>query len=183
MFIVIPGWFITFCTFPGIVSHEIGHRLFCDLAGVPVYKIRYFIFFSKTAGCVIHRRTSRLKHVFFITMGPFILNSVLSFLFFLPFAGFMHTQIYYGFRFSLIAYLVLGWIASTMAFNAFPSNQDLKNLKEVLPEYANRRKHFYTIWICYLIFRLCSALEPLTGFLYALFMLLISSGFMWLVLF
>src|ERR1700681_3896241 len=73
---LIPGFLIALVTFPGIIIHEVGHRLFCDLAGVPVYEVCYFRT-GNPSGYVIHAPATSLRASFLITIGPLILNTVI----------------------------------------------------------------------------------------------------------
>jgi hypothetical protein len=72
----IPGFLIAIVTFPGIVAHEVGHRFFCDLAGVPVYEVCYFRA-GNPSGYVVHAPAASLGASFLITIGPLIVNTVL----------------------------------------------------------------------------------------------------------
>src|SRR3989338_6882775 len=72
----IPGFVISLLTFPGVIAHEFSHRLFADLAKVPVYKVCY-IRLGNPAGYVIHGSVKGLKNAFLISVGPLIINTVL----------------------------------------------------------------------------------------------------------
>lgn len=73
---LIPGWLISILTFPGVIAHEIGHRLFADWAKVPVYKVCYFRV-GNPAGYVIHGPVNSLRASFLISVGPLIVNTLL----------------------------------------------------------------------------------------------------------
>lgn len=111
----IPGILISFLTFPGVIVHELAHQLACRFVKVPVFKVCYFQ--SKNPnGYVIHERTKNFFQTVVISMGPFILNSILGLFIFLP-----------G-RFSveegLIEYFLM-WLGISILMHAFPSQQDL----------------------------------------------------------
>src|SRR5579872_135010 len=125
MIFFIPGELIALITFPGVIIHEIAHRFFCDFNKVPVYGIQYFIPLSENAGCVIHERTSKLSHAFFIASGPLIVNSIVCMLLTFPYM----TPYYLGTDFLVntsfrasIGYSLLVWIGMSAGFNAIPSN-------------------------------------------------------------
>ena len=46
---MIPGFLVALVTFPGIICHEIAHKFFCDIAGVPVYAAAVIPIFILTA--------------------------------------------------------------------------------------------------------------------------------------
>jgi hypothetical protein len=75
MFFVL-GFLIAILTFPGVFVHETAHRFFCDLAGVPVYKVCYFRA-GNPSGYVIHGQTDRLAANLLISIGPLIINTIL----------------------------------------------------------------------------------------------------------
>src|SRR5438132_94908 len=74
---LIAGWMISILTFPGVIVHEMAHRIFCDLCGVPVYKACYFRV-GNPAGYVLHAPVSDLRSSFFISVGPIMVNTLLS---------------------------------------------------------------------------------------------------------
>lgn len=137
MIYYIPGELIALVTFPGVIIHEIAHRLFCDLTNVGVYKIYYFIPFSQTAGCVIHEPTKSLWRALLISTGPLIINSLVCMLLTIPFG----ITLYLGTTFAIInpkidffkfiALMSLTWIGYLAGFNAIPSNQDMSGLSEL----------------------------------------------------
>src|SRR5580658_7073055 len=73
---LIPGWLIALLTFPGVICHEIAHRFFCDICGVPVYAACY-IRVGNPAGYVVHGPVRSLKSAFLISIGPLIVNTLL----------------------------------------------------------------------------------------------------------
>lgn len=109
---------ISILTFPGVITHEIGHKLFCDLTGVAVFKVRYFRF-GNPAGYVIHAEPYNFKKSFFITAGPFIVNTILAILLFAV-ANIFLAQPFYQVLFI--------WLGGSAAINAFPSTGDAKTL-------------------------------------------------------
>ena len=45
---IIPGFLISFVTFPGVIMHELGHQVACWLSKVAVFNVKYFQFNAKT---------------------------------------------------------------------------------------------------------------------------------------
>ncbi|MCA9804483.1 MAG: DUF3267 domain-containing protein [Cyanobacteria bacterium HKST-UBA02] len=125
----IPGILISIFTFPGVIVHEIAHRIFCDLADVPVYEVAYFRF-GNPAGYVVHGPVKGVRAAFLIAMGPFIVNSLLCVILTLP------ACIPCFFLSSDITNVqgILLWMGISIGMHAFPSNEDMKNLKDSLRE-------------------------------------------------
>ncbi|MCL5265230.1 MAG: metalloprotease family protein [Chloroflexi bacterium] len=125
---------------PGVVFHELGHHLFCLLTGVRVYHVVYFRF-GNPAGFVVHATPRRFRDHFAIVVGPFILNSIVSFLLFLSVDGkwtrstltatAMPTQI-------LILTAVATWLGLSVALQAFPSTGDARGLWHVTNQHVRR---------------------------------------------
>ena len=74
--ILVPGFLIAVLTFPGVIVHEIGHRLSADLLQVPVYQVCYFRF-GNPAGYVIHGPVKGIKDSLLISIMPMITNTLL----------------------------------------------------------------------------------------------------------
>jgi len=126
----IPGWLIALITFPGVVTHEIAHRFFCDLAKVPVYEVRYFGFGDPPA-YVIHGPVKELKKAFLISIGPLIINTILCMLltFTAALSIFVLKETNYGFAFALLI-----WIGISIGMHAFPSNADAESFVQQVKE-------------------------------------------------
>jgi len=76
----IPGPVIALLTFPGVIVHETGHFFFCRLFRLAVFDVCFFRF-GNPAGYVIHERTDNFKALFFVSMGPFFVNTLLCMVF------------------------------------------------------------------------------------------------------
>lgn len=117
----IPGILISILTFPGIIVHEWAHKKFCDWLGVPISKIVYFQF-GNPAGYVMHEEPKNYAQSFWISIGPFIINSLITII-----LAFVATL--FGFLDSNVG-LVLLWVAGSVGMHSFPSNHDMKNVWE-----------------------------------------------------
>ncbi|KKQ41345.1 MAG: AN1-type Zinc finger protein [Candidatus Magasanikbacteria bacterium GW2011_GWA2_37_8] len=115
---MIPGWFISIATFPGVIIHEWAHKKFCDWTGVAVHKVIYFRF-GNPAGYVMHDKPEKYKQIFWISTGPLIINSVLAI-----FLGYFTTLTQPE---SPLYYLIF-WVAISLGMHAFPSDHDAKNI-------------------------------------------------------
>jgi len=104
-------------TIPGVVIHEYGHKLFCDLLNVKVKKVCYFRF-GNPAGYVIHEEPRTFLHSLLIVLGPFILGSVLAII------CYFYSFLYKG---EIVEYIFI-WLGFSSAYNCFPSDQDAKVL-------------------------------------------------------
>jgi hypothetical protein len=118
----IPGWLIALITFPGVIVHEAAHRFFCDVAGVPVYRVCYFRV-GNPAGYVIHGKTERLWVNFVISVGPLIVNTALC-----AFIGFSPVIVQdLSLSDEPFIFGVLFWLAMSIGMHSFPSGQDMEN--------------------------------------------------------
>lgn len=146
----IPGPVIAALTFPGVIVHETGHLFFCRLFRLAVYDVCFFRF-GNPAGYVIHERTDNFTASFFVSMGPFFVNTLLCMVFctaaFLP-VWELKVQ-------DPLAYFFY-WLGLSIGMHAFPSKEDLSNIWELAPE---RAKHGNLLAVLSL---------PLIGILYVL---------------
>lgn len=117
---MIPGQIIALLTFPGVILHEFAHKKFCDWFNVKVFDVKYFT--AEGGGHVIHERTENYNAIFWISIGPFIINTLVAFLFAIFIATINDPE---GFL-----YLFFGWLSISFAVHSFPSNQDVSNILE-----------------------------------------------------
>lgn len=113
----IPGFVITLLTFPGVIVHELAHQLFCRWFKVPVFEVCYFRT-GNPAGYVLHEKTKRPVHAIFISIGPFIVNTLLGFLIALP------AAMQYKFDAATPFDYLLIYLGVSIAMHAFPSTGD-----------------------------------------------------------
>lgn len=61
---MIPGIIISLVTFPGVIIHELAHKVFCYLFGVRVYEVVYFQVkdLSAPVGYVLHDPPQNFRH-------------------------------------------------------------------------------------------------------------------------
>ena len=135
---MIPGLLISLLTFPGVIVHEIAHRFFCDRAKVPVYEICYFRL-GNPAGYVLHKPTTDLRSSFLISVGPFLINSVLCILLTFPYAArlMIESTQYPG------SVILLAWLGYSIGMHAFPSNDDIQNFTEQVAATKDRTVLYY----------------------------------------
>ena len=132
MIFFIPGEIVALITFPGVIFHEIGHRLFCDLLHVPVYKICYFTYGTE-CGYVVHEPTDKAWKAFFITFGPLLINTLLCIILTFPFGL---TKVLLGsaeWDKGYMYYLMV-WLGFSIGIHAFPSKTDLSLFNRTLKE-------------------------------------------------
>lgn len=118
----IPGFLISILTFPGVIVHEFAHMFFCKIRKVAVLDACYFRV-GNPAGYIIHENTDNFYTTFWISMGPFFVNTLLCFL--VCFPAFMPINF---FSISSPLSYFLMWIGISIGMHAIPSNQDAKNL-------------------------------------------------------
>ena len=116
--IVIPGVAVTIATFPGVIVHEAAHMLFCKLGKVAVLDICFFRM-GNPAGYVVHDEIKSFNTAFLVSVGPFIVNSLLCML--ICFPAFIPFRIF-GVA-SPLSYFLL-WLGVSIGMHAFPSMQD-----------------------------------------------------------
>jgi hypothetical protein len=118
---MIPGFIISILTFPGVIVHEIAHRLSADLLKVPVYDVCYFRF-GNPAGYVVHGPVKGVRNALYISVMPLLVNTVLCSLitFSAVFPLFILKLDHYNF-----VLVILAWIGVSIGMHAFPSNDDM----------------------------------------------------------
>ena len=111
----IPGFLITLLTFPGVIVHELAHQLFCRYFKIPVFKVVYFQL-GNPAGYVLHERASNKAQGILVSIGPFIVNTVVGALIALPAALPVFT-----FHTAGPLDYVLIYLGVSIAMHAFPA--------------------------------------------------------------
>jgi len=135
--LIIPGIVISVLTFPGVIVHEIAHRLFCRLMNIPVYEVKYFQF-QNPCGYVIHEPCVSPWHSLIISVGPFIVNTLLGAIILFPvsiemsafgvFDGIRNGNIGLGSIPFLPVKLIVYWLGISILMHAFPSVGDASAL-------------------------------------------------------
>ena len=125
---IIPGFIISWLTFPGVIVHELAHKLFCTYTGTPVRQVCYFRL-GNPAGFVIHERpTSQWRHIL-IGIGPLFVNTVVGLIVALLANPLRNSDGPLGF-----AYGALIWIAVSIAMHSFPSTGDASSIWQAVSE-------------------------------------------------
>lgn len=126
---LIPGQLIALLTFPGVIVHELAHQFFCRLCNVAVFEVKYFQM-KNPAGYVVHEIPSKVSQSFIISIGPFIINTILGALIACPAAI---PILKFGSQLSgtdlLVNYFLI-WLGVSIAMHSFPSTGDAKSLWE-----------------------------------------------------
>lgn len=118
---IIPGFIISFITFPGVIIHELAHQIFCHICGLRVIEVKYFQF-SNPCGYVIHEATDHPGKVFLTSMGPFLINTLLGVLIMLP----ASIEVLAFKEYGNLLNLTLAWLGFSILMHAFPSTGDAK---------------------------------------------------------
>ncbi|AOR23691.1 metalloprotease family protein [Clostridium taeniosporum] len=121
----IPGFLISAVTFPGVIVHELAHQIFCRLMKVPVYEVKYFQL-SNPCGYVMHEPVDNPLKSFFISIGPFLINTILGMFIMLP----ASIEIFEFKNNHSFLNLFLAWIGISILMHAFPSKGDAKSMIE-----------------------------------------------------
>lgn len=109
-------YFYSLLTAPGVVIHELGHVVFCVLAGVKIHEIKLFRF-GNPAGYVIHDEPRQFVRAVLVSFGPLIVNTLVSLFCFARFSPILTL--------TNILYL---WLGIASALHAIPSTGDAKSL-------------------------------------------------------
>ena len=118
---MIPGFLITWVTFPGVIVHELAHAIFCRLFGLEVYEVVYFRFstgFGQPAGYVVHQRATKPWQDLMVSIGPFFVNTLVGAVIALP------AAIPYKLGNADFLDLFLMWLGVSIAMHSFPSTGD-----------------------------------------------------------
>ena len=129
---IIPGFLISIATFPGVIVHEAAHMLFCKIRKVPVLDVCFFRF-GNPAGYVVHGDIADFTSSFLVSIGPFILNSLLCIV--ICFPAYLPMQVF-GVAHPLSYFLM--WLGISIGMHAFPSTQDASNLWQQAKTAAKR---------------------------------------------
>ncbi len=126
-------------TAPGVVVHELAHRLACSLVGVRVAEVAYFRL-GDPAGYVRHEDPATYRAAFVISVAPFFVNTALSLALFAACWGLVSTVVPLEPSVGTLEALltgepellagagVLAWLATGVGLHAFPSTGDASNL-------------------------------------------------------
>ena len=124
----IPGQVISMVTFPGVIVHELAHQLFCRIFKVPVFEVVYFRI-GNPCGYVIHERVENKWQAIMISVGPFILNTIIAAIIALP-ASLPVFKFNTG---GPLDYLLI-YLSVSIAMHAFPSTGDANSIWQALKE-------------------------------------------------
>ncbi len=113
-----PGYLVATATFPGVIVHEFGHKLFCVLTKTRVLDVCYFRV-GTPSGYVIHEPASTVWKSILIAVGPLFANSIIGFL-----IGMLAGLFFYRFNGLPLLGAILAWVAVSVAMHAFPSTGD-----------------------------------------------------------
>lgn len=119
---MIPGFIISILTFPGVIVHEFAHMLFCKIRGVAVLDVCFFRL-GNPCGYVIHEEIKDFNTAFLVSVGPFIINSLLCII--ICFPAFIPVRV-----FNIedkISYVLL-WLGISIGMHSFPSTGDASAL-------------------------------------------------------
>lgn len=137
--IATPGWVVSLLTFPGVILHELAHKIMCDCFNIEVYEAAYFVPGDEKSGYIQHAPASGPMGAFAVALGPMLINTFACGVF-----GFIPL-------FKLIALdslqppdaldWVLLWASLSFGMHAFPSPEDALMVKA----YCNDNNPFW-LW-------------------------------------
>lgn len=120
---------IEIATFPGLIIHKLSIKLFFWLFNIPGYNINCLLPFFKPEEKITYKKIGNLKALFFISIAPLLVNSLLCMIFTFP----------YGFHFFLdtglirsenlkVSDIITTWIGYSIGFQALPNYENIENL-------------------------------------------------------
>jgi hypothetical protein len=124
----IPGELIAILTFPGVIVHEAAHQIFCRFFRVAVLDVCY-IRYGRPSGYVVHEPAVRPGQHVWISVGPFLVNTLVGALIAAP-AAIPVIQFEAG---NPLEYLLI-WLGVSIAMHAFPSTGDAQAIRRTLKE-------------------------------------------------
>jgi hypothetical protein len=119
---MIPGFVIAIITFPGVIVHEAAHMLFCKLRGIAVLDVCFFRI-GNPCGYVLHEEIEDFNTAFLVSIGPFLINSLLCIFICSP----AFVPVHYFDVKNPLSYFLL-WLGISIGMHAFPSTGDAKAL-------------------------------------------------------
>ncbi|MCX7804282.1 MAG: metalloprotease family protein [Planctomycetota bacterium] len=119
---IIPGFLVSVATFPGVIVHEAAHMFFCKLRRVAVLDVCFFRL-GNPAGYVLHEKIEDFNTAFLVSVGPFLVNSLLCM--FICFPVFVP---YEAFGISDPLIMLHLWLGVSIGMHAFPSPEDGSSL-------------------------------------------------------
>jgi hypothetical protein len=146
----IIGTLIAILTFPGVIIHEVSHRIFCDFTRTPVYEIKYMGISKAPLGYVAHKPNYGLRNNILVFLGPFIFNNLTAIFLSMPYGitiGLGAGSVYELKDMFLVMFMM--WLSFSCAFHSFPSSSDVENLTKYIDGY-----HSEFIQLLYFPFRL-----------------------------
>ena len=111
---------IIIMTYPGTIVHKIVHRFFCDIAKIPVYDINY-LGLEAAEMSTKYEEVKGLQNSFLISIGPFIVNSLLCALLAMPY---IFSEAILNIETTPTVFGIVAWIGVAIGMNAFPSKRD-----------------------------------------------------------
>ena len=120
--LLIPGKIIALLTFPGVIVHEWGHKIFCNIMNVKVHEVKYFQIDNDVPGYVVHDEPDTFLQSVGISLGPFMVNSIIAMIF-----GAFALYVEY-LTDNLAFILITFWLGLSIGVHALPSNHDSSNI-------------------------------------------------------
>lgn len=159
---------ISTLTFPGVILHELGHKIFCHLTGVHVIKTCLFRF-GNPCGYVKYSAPDRYIQSFFVAVGPLITNTAFALLCY-----------WVSHMVELKIEVVMIWLGASIAMHAFPSSVDGRTLWQ---DTKRHFKHNFLVLFAFpfsLLILLASVLRRLLfDVIYAVALYLLVSPWFW----
>ncbi len=149
MFVIIPGELISIFSFPGIIVHELSHKLACKKFNVKVLETKYW---SLKGGYVVHEATDDAKAVAAISIVPFIIGSLMAVLLGIACVAMKHSELLKNYIWAVY------FLAVTIGMHSFPSKQDTSNFLD-FAKHAKKKSLIVTASALHYVFSILNALR------------------------
>lgn len=126
----IPGFLISWATFPGVIVHEHAHKMACQWRNIRIHEVNYFS--ADGSGYVRHETPRSFPDTLAISTAPFIVNTLLSVALYT-----VAVSLYVGATFlegtvppdySQTVTIGIGWLGLSIGWHAIPSFGDTGNI-------------------------------------------------------
>jgi hypothetical protein len=139
----IPGFIINWLTFPGVILHEIAHKVACDFAKLKVMEVK--LLDKGGGGHVVHEKPDVFWKYLLVVFMPLFFNSLFTAVFTL--VAVLTNAI------PFVPWIFL-WLALSAGMHSIPSTGDAKSLWQGSMELIELKKYWAVLGL------------PLVGLIY-----------------
>lgn len=170
MIYIMPGKIVSLLTFPGIILHEFSHMLMCKIKKIPIYNVCYFKYDDEIQGYVVHKKAEKAMDNILISVGPFIINSIIGMLIGIPASILFVTNKQIDF-----STIFLLWLSISITMHSLPSPSDAQKVWEIVNDEEISTLNFILLYPFALFMKIAGALAwTWFDFLYSFILIIIT---------